>query len=230
MEESTNDYNIEDELAAIKPKRSDDNPIPARVSRQREESIKRAALEREKDYYADKKPKSSNKHHTFNHNDYEDDWFDAIYEKTESVPNSISDSFPVIPTSDIYLQAGEKCYFKGIIQLVDSKIQKDYIHKSLGHSTPGLLKGNRWGSSVSWLKEIGEHTEVQYYTGVLYVTNKHSIFVEKTKEYDKRHTSISAINEYSDGLEIQYGSKTFVIMTDEANRIYELYEMLHTDD
>ena len=131
------------------------------------------------------------------------------------------------PTNEIYLQSGEKCYFKGIIQLVETKVQKDYIHKSLGRSTPGLFKGNRWGSSVSWRKEIGEHTEAQYFTGILYVTNKRSIFVEKTKGYAKRHTSISAINEFSDGLEIQYGSKTFVIITEDAKKIYELYDMLH---
>ena len=227
MENKDGEFNIEDELASIKPRRSDDNPIPAKVARQREESIKRAAIEREKDYYADKKPKRTNNHHTFNHQNNEDDWFDTIHESTEHVPSSLGDGFPVIPTNDIYLQSGEKCYFKGIIQLVETKVQKDYIHKSLGRSTPGLLKGNRWGSSVSWRKEIGEHTEAQYFTGILYVTNKRSIFVEKTKGYDKRHTSISAISEFSDGLEIQYGSKTFVIMTEAANRLYELYDKLH---
>lgn len=227
MENKDGEFNIEDELASIKPRRSDDNPIPARVARQREESIKRAAIEHEKDYYADKKPKKTNTYHTFNNHNNENDWFDTIYESTESVPTSLRDCFPVIPTNEIYLQSGEKCYFKGIIQLVENKVQKDYIHKSLGCSTPGLFKGNRWGSSVSWRREIGEHTETQYFTGILYVTNKRSIFVEKTKGYDKRHTSISAINEFSDGLEIQYGSKTFIIMTEDAKKIYELYEMLH---
>lgn len=227
MENKDGEFNIEDELASIKPRRSDDNPIPARVARQREESIKRAAIEHEKDYYADKKPKKTNTHHTFNNHNNENDWFDTIHESTESVPTSLSDCFPIIPTNEIYLQSGEKCYFKGIIQLVETKVQKDYIHKSLGRSTPGLFKGNRWGSSVSWRKEIGEHTEAQYFTGILYVTNKRSIFVEKTKGYDKRHTSISAINEFSGGLEIQYGSKTFVIITEDAKKIYELYDMLH---
>lgn len=49
MENKDGEFNIEDELASIKPRRSDDNPIPARVTRQREESIKRAAIEHEKD-------------------------------------------------------------------------------------------------------------------------------------------------------------------------------------
>ncbi len=97
----------------------------------------------------------------------------------------------------------------------------------MGHSTPGLLKENRWGSGISWSKEIGEHTETQVYSGMLYVTNKRTIFVEKMKGFDKKHTSISAINEFYDGLEIQYGSKTYVIMTDDAARLYELYESLH---
>ena len=31
----------------------------------------------------------------------------------------------------------------------------------------------------------------------------------------------------SDGLEIRYGSKTYLLMTDDAVQLYELYEMLH---
>ena len=143
MENKDGEFNIEDELASIKPRRSDDNPIPARVARQREESIKRAAIEHEKDYYADKKPKKTNTHHTFNNHNNENDWFDTIHESTESVPTSLSDCFPVIPTNEIYLQSGEKCYFKGIIQLVETKVQK-------------IIYINHWDVQLQdYLKEIG---------------------------------------------------------------------------
>lgn len=38
---------------------------------------------------------------------------------------------------------------------------------------------------------------------------------------------ISAIKPYSDGIEIQYGSKTYSLMTDDAVELYALYEMMH---
>lgn len=225
----TNDnskYNdLKDELASIRPKQSASNPIPERVAQQREESRKRAMEEKEKDYYANKKPISSGVHKKCNRGI--NSTFDDIFESTPAEITSLQEKFPEIHTDDIYLQPGEKCYFHSMVQLIDRKIIKDYLHKSIGASVPGLFKGDRWGSGISWKKEIGEHEEINTYTGMLYVTSKRTIFVEKTKGFDKRHTSISAIMPYSDGLEIQYGSRTYLLMTDDAAQLYELYEMMH---
>lgn len=219
---------LEDELASRKPKRSSSNPIPERVSQHREECIRRAQEEKEKDFYANRKPKSTgNVHRNQSNPDGTDDWFDTIYESTVSSPPALEARFPVIPTDAIYLQAGEKCYFQGMVQLVERKQQKEYVHESIGYATSGLFKGSRAGSGVSWSREIGEHTEMRTYSGMLYVTNKRTIFVEVNKGFDKRHTSISAINRYSDSLEIQYGSRTYLIVTSESDRLYELYELLH---
>lgn len=51
-----------DELASIRPKQSESNPIPERVAQQREESRQRAMEEKEKDYYANKKPTGTGVH------------------------------------------------------------------------------------------------------------------------------------------------------------------------
>ncbi len=214
-----------DELASIRPKQSESNPIPERVAQQREESRQRAMEEKEKDYYANKKPTGSGVHRKRNMGF--NDTFDDIFERTPTEISSLQEKFPEIYTDDIYLQPGEKCYFYSMVQLIDIKIVKDYLHTSFGTSMPGLFKGDRLGSGISWRKEIGEHEERSSYTGMLYVTSKRTIFVEKTKGFDKRHTSISAIMPYSDGIEIQYGSKTYLLMTDDAMQLYELYEMMH---
>lgn len=214
-----------DELASIRPKQSESNPIAERVAQYREESKQRAMEEKEKDYYANKKPTGSGVHRKRSMG--LNDTFDDIFESTPTEITSLQEKFPEIYTDDIYLQPGEKCYFSSMVQLIDIKIVKDYLHKSLGASMPGLFKGDRWGSAISWRKEIGEHEERSAYMGMLYVTSKRTIFVEKTKGFDKRHTSISAIMPYSDGLEIQYGSKTYLLMTDDAMQLYELYEMMH---
>ena len=214
-----------DELASIRPKQSESNPIPERVAQQREESRQRAMEEKEKDYYANKKPTGSGVHRKRNMG--LNDTFDDIFESTPTEISSLQEKFPEIYTDDIYLQPGEKCYFYSMVQLIDMKIVKDYLHTSFGTSMPGLFKGDRLGSGISWRKEIGEHEERSSYTGMLYVTSKRTIFVEKTKGFDKRHTSISAIMPYSDGIEIQYGSKTYLLMTDDAMQLYELYEMMH---
>lgn len=216
-------YNdLMDELAAVRPKQSVNNPIPERVLKQREESRQRAIEEKEKDYYAHKKPVGSGIHRKINIGNMDD-----IFESTPIEMPSLQEKFPAIYTDAIYLQPGEKCYFSSAVQLIDRKMVKDYLRKSIGASMPGILKGDRWGSGISWKKEIGEHEERSIYTGMLYVTSKRTIFIEKAKGFDKKHTSISAIMPYSDGIEIQYGSKTILLVTDEAIKLYELYEMLH---
>lgn len=214
-----------DELASIRPKQSESNPIPERAAQQCEESRQRAMEEKEKDYYANKKPTGSGVHKKRNKG--LNSSFDDIFESTPTEISSLHEKFPEIYTDDIYLQPGEKCYFYSKVQLIDRKVVKDYLRKSIGASMPGLFKGDRWGSGFSWKKEVGEHEERSAYTGMLYVTSKRTIFVEKTKGFDKRHTSISAIMPYSDGIEIQYGSKTYLLMTEDAVQLYELYELLH---
>lgn len=49
-----NSNELENELASIKPKRSEGNPIPERVAKQRMKNLKKALEEKEKDFYADK--------------------------------------------------------------------------------------------------------------------------------------------------------------------------------
>ena len=214
-----------DELAGIKPKQSEKNPIPRRAAYRREENRRRAIEEKEKDYYANQKPKNSGNHERTFHSKEK-----SMPVRKKTMPDGdmlLSDRFPEIITDAIYLQTGEKCYFSSYAQLIDRKVVKNYVGHSFGISAPGLFKGQRFGSGLSWKKEIGEHEEQHIYDGMLYVTNKRTIFVEQTKGFDKRHTSISAIKPFSDGIEIQYGSKTYMLGVNDAGRLYELYGLMH---
>ena len=220
--------NIKDELAAKRPKQSVDNPIPQRTQKRQEEEKQHNIEECEKDYYASQKPKKTGqrkKGRTIMEDN--DEFMQALHEPTVIVERGLKGKFSEIYTDDIYLQSGEHCYFVDAVQLLEQKVVKEFIGKSIGHSVPGLFKGSRWGSGVSWRKEIGEHEEHESYFGMLYVTNKRTIFVEKEQGFDKKHTSISAIIPFSNGLKIQYGSKTYFLVLDRALELYELYESLH---
>lgn len=134
---------------------------------------------------------------------------------------------PSIDTDEIYLQKGEVCYYADNARLMSEKIVKDYINRYWGSSVPGLFQGSRWGGGVSDRKEVGQHIEQEYFDGTLFVTNKRTIFIEKFAGFDKRHTSISAIEPYSNALQIQYGSKSYCIFVPDGYLLNDLYEMLH---
>lgn len=70
-----NSNELENELASIKPKRSEGNPIPERVAKQRMENLKKALEEKEKDFNADKKPRNSSNKSRMHNTVIEEDWF-----------------------------------------------------------------------------------------------------------------------------------------------------------
>ena len=134
---------------------------------------------------------------------------------------------PSISTNQIYLQKSEVCYYEDRCRLMSEKLVKDYISKYRGGSVPGLLPGTHWGYGVSDRKQIGEHIETEYFDGVLYVTNKRTIFLHKFAGFDKRHTSITAIKPYSNAIEIQYGSKNYCLFVPDGFLLNDIFEMLH---
>lgn len=60
---------------------------------------------------------------------------------------------PILNTDSLFLKRGEKIHYIDKAINLEIKVVKQYRH--VGHSTPGLLKGNRWNVGVA--KPI-EHT------------------------------------------------------------------------
>jgi hypothetical protein len=221
------DEDMMDEIASIKPKQSQNNPIPLRVEQRKEENKRRVIDEKEKDFYANKRPRNSGGCRKKVDGAESQDIFNDIYNLTVEKTPKKSNGFPIIDTNDIYLQSGEKCYFISNATLIDRKLERDYVTTRAGVAGQLIFEGDFYTKNYTRRKLVGEHVDQSSYTGTLYVTNKRTIFIEKYKGFDKKHTTISAIIPYADGLEIQYGSKTYALMLERANELYELYEMLH---
>ena len=68
---------------------------------------------------------------------------------------------PVLNTDKLFLKQGEKIHYIDKAINLEIKTVKQYRH--VGHSTPGLLKGNRWNVGVA--KPI-EHTELKSHPGI----------------------------------------------------------------
>lgn len=78
---------------------------------------------------------------------------------------------PILNTDSLFLKRGDKIHYIDKAIHLEIKVVKQYKH--VGHSMPGLLKGNRWNVGVA--KPI-EHGELIQHRGILYVTNQRVVF------------------------------------------------------
>lgn len=129
---------------------------------------------------------------------------------------------PILNTDSLFLKRGEKIYYIDKAINLEIKVVKQYRH--VGHSTPGLLKGNRWNVGVA--KPI-EHGELVQHRGILYVTNQRIVFQASEKGFDKTYRYLTAVTPYVDACELQFGSKTYNNMyVDDGNLLYEVLQLV----
>lgn len=128
---------------------------------------------------------------------------------------------PILNTDSLFLKRGEKIHYIDKAINLEIKVVKQYRH--VGHSTPGLLKGNRWNVGVA--KPI-EHGELVQHRGILYVTNQRIVFQASEKGFDKTYRYLTAVTPYVDACELQFGSKTYNMYVDDGNLLYEVLQLV----
>ena len=128
---------------------------------------------------------------------------------------------PILNTDSLFLKRGEKIHYIDKAINLEIKTVKQYRH--VGHSTPGLLKGNRWNVGVA--KPI-EHSELVQHRGILYVTNQRIVFQSSEKGFDKAYRYLTAITPYVDACELQFGSKTYNMFVEDGNLLYEVLQLV----
>ncbi|WP_029319294.1 hypothetical protein [Butyrivibrio sp. AE3004] len=132
---------------------------------------------------------------------------------------------PHINPDKLFLKRGEICHYADKAMLEVTKTKKTINSRHVGHSVPGLLKGNRWnmGRTVS---SIDEAVEVNEYKGILYITNKRIVFNSKGMGFDKQFQYLSAFNPYANGIELQYGATIYRLFVPDGNVVYRVIQML----
>lgn len=128
---------------------------------------------------------------------------------------------PILNTDSLFLKKGEKIHYIDKAINLEIKTVKQYRH--VGHSTPGLLKGNRWNVGVA---KLIEHNELVQHRGILYVTNQRIIFQSSEKGFDKTYRYLTAITPYTDACELQFGSKTYNMYVEDGNLLYEVLQLV----
>ncbi|WP_346698204.1 hypothetical protein [Catenibacillus scindens] len=117
-----------------------------------------------------------------------------------------SGKLPVIQADKIVLGKNEICHFVDVAALFTTK--KRYRSSRHGGSYR-ITKGFTFhlGNSDTVALDEPEYTK-----GILYITNNRIIFVASRYGFDQRLNKLTAITPYSDGLTLQFGSKSYNLL------------------
>ena len=97
------------------------------------------------------------------------------------------------------------------------------VYRSHGFSTPGIFDGNRHNFGSGSAEEI---VETQPFKAILYITNQRIILQCKDHGFDKAYKYLSAVKPYSNGIELQYGSKTYSLVVPDGRIPYETIKII----
>ena len=128
---------------------------------------------------------------------------------------------PILNADTIFPKKGEKIHFIDKAMSMEQKKTKSFEH--IGLSTPGLLKGNRVNYGRG--RPI-EKIENVYHAGVLYITNTRIIFQAKENGFDKAYKYLTAMVPYSNGMELQFGNKSYTLLMADGQVAYQTIQLI----
>lgn len=127
---------------------------------------------------------------------------------------------PILKTDNIFLKKGENIHLIDKAVNLEEKVVRQHVH--YGGSGPGLFKGTRY--SHGYVKPI-ERIEYVQHRGILYITNQRVIFQAKDWGFDKAYRYLTAINPYSNAIEMQFG-KTYNLIVADGATVYRALQLI----
>ena len=144
---------------------------------------------------------------------------------TENLNMIKNGQLPVIIVNNINLENDEICHYadRGYT-FKDKTITSGYTGKSSGVSIR-IMKGLTYRTGGSGGKAIRE-TQRTTYSGTLYITNKRVIYSSTNECFDKTFNKITSITEATDGIILQIGSTSYVIILSTHSEFVKIFNMI----
>lgn len=135
-----------------------------------------------------------------------------------------SNILPTFNTATIVLAKNETCHF--IDKAIRATEKKQKVNKL-------FRAGNSIRIAKGWTIHLGGgsmtpryNSLVEYYNGVIYITNKRIIFSSNYEAFDKKLSDLSAIIPYRDGLTLQFGEKIYKVFISDPIYAAKVINML----
>lgn len=138
-----------------------------------------------------------------------------------AVQEIMAGRLPILNADTLFLKKGEQIHFIDKAINLEVKTKKTYEH--IGFSTPGLFKGNRVNYGRGRPIEKQENV---FHAGVLYITNQRIIFQSKENGFDKSYGGLTAFVPYSNGIELQFGNKSYTLLVSDGNVVNQALRLI----
>lgn len=131
-----------------------------------------------------------------------------------------SGNLPVLQVDKLILKSGEICHFVDVGAIITDR--KHYQSRRRGSSVR-IAKG--------WAVHTGSSTSIPVTTaevtrGVFYITNQRIVFVAKRHGFSQKLETLTAIVPYNNGVELQFGGKTYPIVLPDGGIAKTVIELL----
>jgi hypothetical protein len=137
----------------------------------------------------------------------------------------LSGQLPQLNTDAIFLRKGELCHFIDKTILLKKKTVKDSGRNFGGFSMRGPIKGTRIRLGRMFAPQ--EYLVHEQFRGILFITNKRVILQAETNGFSKPHTSLTAITPYQDAVELQYNTKSIMLVVPDGTLIDRVLKLIH---
>lgn len=137
----------------------------------------------------------------------------------------IRGNLPILKTNRIFLKAGEQCHYIDKAIFEKRTIRKRYVRKNVGYSMTGLFKGSHINMG-SGNTEVTDNVLYESFRGILYITNKHIIFVGEDGSFDKRVDELIAISPYSNCIDLHFSSDKYRVFVPDGNIVNAVLQLL----
>lgn len=123
---------------------------------------------------------------------------------------------PILNTDKIFLKGGEHCHYVDKAIYEKRTVQKRYVRKNVGYSTPGLFKGTRvhMGGGNT---DVVDNVQYERLRGILYITNKRILFVGEANGFEQKISDLIADTPYRNGIELQFRKESIRLFIPDGN-------------
>ena len=130
-------------------------------------------------------------------------------------------TLPIVVATSLILQTDEKCHYsRSATKVVTKNKVVGYTGGSSGLSIR-IAKGMNYRIGASKRAPIRRNVQ-ETYPGTLSITNKRIIFTASKGSFDKKISILSAIVPYKNGFDLQFGSQTYSLETNDTGRIFQI--------
>ncbi len=118
---------------------------------------------------------------------------------------------PALQSDKLILKNGEVCHYADVGAVISDR--RHYRSGGRGASV-NIAKG--------WTVHTGSRESVPVVTaevtrGICFITNRRIVFVAKRHGFSKKITDLTAVLSYTDGLDLQFGNKTYRVVLPDGN-------------